>query len=88
MDRKELEKKIRDMTKKAETERKKREYLVIGAFAIIFFVIYCLFENVPETFGAVIGVFISTIALSALYCAIHYAIFRIYLKRMKLLSVK
>ena len=75
MDKKELEKTICEMSKKAEADRKKREYVVIAVFAIVFFALYCLFEKMPENFGDAVGVLISSIALSALHCAINHTIF-------------
>lgn len=75
MDKKDIEKQISEMTKKAEAKRKKREYMVIGAFAVAFALLYCFFEKTPETFNEVVMVIIGSLVLSALHCGISQAVF-------------
>lgn len=75
MDKKELKKQISEMSKKAEAKRKKREYMAIGAFAVVFVLLYCFLEKTPETFNEVVMVIIGSLALSALHCGINQAVF-------------
>lgn len=75
MNKRELEKMISELSKKAEAERKKRECIVIGAFAIVFFLLYCFLEKTPESLGNAIGVLIGSLVLSAISCGINHAVF-------------
>lgn len=75
MEKKELQKKIHELTKKAETESKKRGAIVIGAFTLVYFGLYCFLEKTPATVGDAVSVFIGAFILAALHCAINHAIF-------------
>lgn len=75
MDKEELKKLISEMEKKAESERRKREAIVIAAFTAVFFLLYCFLEKTPETFGDLIEVFLPSLLFSGLSFGINQAVF-------------
>lgn len=75
MEKKELEKLISEIEKKAEKDRKKREYIVIAFFSVAFFLMYCLLEGTPDKIGEVAALLISSVFIAALHVAINQVIF-------------
>jgi len=75
MEKKELQKKIHELTKKAETESKKRGAIVIGAFTLVYFGLYCFLEKTPDTVGDVFTVLLVSLFFSGLHCGINRAVF-------------
>lgn len=75
MDKKELEKQISEMTKKAADERGKRFMKIFAVFAVVFFLLFYFFDKKPESIGDTITMIIVSIVLSALHCVINEAVF-------------
>ena len=75
MEKKELEKLIFEKSKKAERERRKREYTVIAIFAVVFFIAFCYFEGKPENIGDAVSLLIVSFVLAAIHCAINHLVF-------------
>lgn len=70
----ELLEKIRKMEKEAEAARKKREWIVIACFSVLFFLFF-YFDIKPEKFGEILEYALVAVFLAGLHVAIHQTIF-------------
>ena len=75
MNKEELKKLISEMSEKAEKERRKREYIVILAFTLVFFLLFYILDVKPNKLGDIIQMLVASFMLSALYCAINHGVF-------------
>ena len=75
MDKKELEKLISEMERKARKENGKREAIVTAVFAAVYFFMFCLFEGKPGDFNEFFSYLLTSLILSVLNFGIYQAVF-------------
>ena len=75
MNKNEIKEKISKLESEIEAARKKRELKVIGAFSIVLFVVFCLFDKMPDGIGDVIKIIVVSFFLSYFSFHIYSSIF-------------
>lgn len=78
MDKKELEEKISKLDKEIETRRKKREWKIIFAFTIVFFLLFYFFDKKPEGFMEFAQMLFVSFILSIFHFGINREVFEHY----------